>query len=155
MADEASNNAEVFMYTEGVSVPHDVVRARVHPSVTVIPSKAFQRCDKLEEVELCEGLLEIGNDAFYQCVALKRIAIPSTVTTIQEWAFYSCIALEGIELCGLVEIGEAAFLGCKALKQIRIPSTVTVLPPRVFRGCERRKDSSLREIDRNWKRCIL
>ena len=35
MADEASNNAEVFVYMGGdVVVPNDVVRARVHPSVS-------------------------------------------------------------------------------------------------------------------------
>ena len=37
----------------GVIVPQDVVRARVHPSVTVIPENAFNNCLKLEEVELC------------------------------------------------------------------------------------------------------
>ena len=38
MADEDINNAEVFVYTEGVEVPEEVVRVRVHPSVTVIPN---------------------------------------------------------------------------------------------------------------------
>ena len=32
-------------------VPQDAVRVRVHPSVTVIPEKAFYECKKLEEVE--------------------------------------------------------------------------------------------------------
>lgn len=138
MADEANNDAEVFMYTEGVTVPRDVVYVQVHPSVTVIPPKAFQLRQKLEDVELCEGLLEIGNDAFYECVALKRITIPSTVTTIGGHAFGGCTKLEDVTLCeGLVEMGEAAFLGCTAVKQIRIPLTVTVLPPCVFKGCER------------------
>ena len=59
MAEDSSNNADVFVYTEGSVVPHDVVRVRVHPSVTVIPEKAFQRREKLVEVELCDGLLEI------------------------------------------------------------------------------------------------
>lgn len=59
MADE-----DVFVYTEGALVPRDVVRVRVHPSVTVIPHKAFDYRRKLEEVELCEGLLEIETYAF-------------------------------------------------------------------------------------------
>ena len=114
MADEASNDVEVFVYTEGVAVPHDVVRVRVHPSVTVIPLCTFEYRDALVEIELCEGLLEIGLNAFYECVALKRITIPSTVTSIQEWAFYDCIGLEEIELCeGLVELGEGTFFIAK------------------------------------------
>ncbi len=33
----------VFVYTgEGCIVPRDVVRARVHPSVSVIPDEAFK-----------------------------------------------------------------------------------------------------------------
>ena len=33
--DDADN---VFIYTTGLEVPHDVVHCRVHPSVTVVPA---------------------------------------------------------------------------------------------------------------------
>jgi len=56
---------EVFVYTGagegGTAVPHDVVHIRVDPSVTSIPFNAFGGRRKLIEVELCEGLLEMGN----------------------------------------------------------------------------------------------
>ena len=39
MAEEG--NTELFIYTQGALVPEDVVRVRVHPSVTVIPGNAF------------------------------------------------------------------------------------------------------------------
>ena len=45
MADDADganpNDEDIFIYTTGSIVPRDVVRARVHPSVTVIPVNAF------------------------------------------------------------------------------------------------------------------
>jgi len=44
----------------GDDVPQDVVRVRVDLSVTSIPAEAFCRRKKLTEVELCEGLVEIG-----------------------------------------------------------------------------------------------
>ena len=75
--DDADN---VFIYTTGSVVPNDVVRVQVHPSITVIPHEAFRNCRRLEEVELSEGLLEIGVEAFHDCIGLKRITIPSTVT---------------------------------------------------------------------------
>ena len=56
MADDNNNDDGVFIYTEGVIVPHDVVRVRVHPSVTVIFEQAFYKRENLVEVELCEGL---------------------------------------------------------------------------------------------------
>ena len=52
MADENSNSIEAFVYTEGAAVPDDVVRVRVHPSVTRIRTGAFQYHRTLEEVEL-------------------------------------------------------------------------------------------------------
>ena len=89
MEDEANNvDSEVFEYMGGdMVVPDDVVRAQVHPSVTVIPNKAFYYHTKLEEIELCEGLLEIGNDAFICCESLRHVNIPSTVKIISSYAF--------------------------------------------------------------------
>ena len=57
------SNAEVFVYTGpgGNDVPQNVVHVRVDPSVTSIPFNAFGGRRKLIEVELCEGLLEMGN----------------------------------------------------------------------------------------------
>ena len=54
--------AVVFVYTGsgGDVVPQDVVRVRVDRSVTSIPAYAFYQHKKLAEVELCEGLVEIG-----------------------------------------------------------------------------------------------
>ena len=73
-ADDANhpNADDVFIYTTGSIVPRDVVRVRVHPSVTDISEKAFMNCHKLKEVELSEGLLEIGEWAFSDCKSLKH-----------------------------------------------------------------------------------
>ena len=129
MAEENS----VFIYTEGVVVPEDVVRVRVHPSVTIIPEKAFSDCNNLVEVELCDGLVEIGKEAFKNCEALKQMSIPSTVTKIHSYSFQYCDALETIELYdGLLEIGKQAFDHCISLKSISIPSTVNFIGDRAF-----------------------
>ena len=122
-------------------VPQDVVRVRVHPSVTFIPEKAFYERNKLEEVELCDGLREIGSYAFSggwdRRSALKRVDIPSSVRVIGSYAFDRCQWLEEVILCeGLLEIGRSAFSFCKALKRIRIPSTVTSIHKWAFAYCE-------------------
>ena len=94
---EDHSNTEVFVYTEGVVIPEDLVRVRVHPSVTIIPELAFRERYELEEVELCEGLLKIGRQAFHMCKSLKKITIPSTVTTIHQYAFTECHELEDLD----------------------------------------------------------
>ena len=129
MADDSTNNNDgVFVYTEGAEVPRDVVRVRVHPSVTAIPELAFFKRQNLVELELCEGLLEIGSHAFVDCSSLNQIIIPSIVSIICERAFQSCRSLEEVELReGLLEIGDSTFYECHALKRINIPSTVTTI----------------------------
>ena len=62
-------NADVFVYTGagGDAVPQDVVRVRVDASVTSISANAFYERTKLAEVELCDGLVEIGAVSFGWC----------------------------------------------------------------------------------------
>ena len=133
MAEEDNINSEVFIYTEGAVVPRDVVRVRVHPSVTIIPEHAFYNRRKLEEVELCDGLLEIGQYVFQFCSELKRLSIPSTVTVITRGTCQYCERLTEVELNdGLLEIGDGAFSMCSALKRVEIPSTVVRIGDRAF-----------------------
>ena len=156
MADDSSiDNAEVFVYTDGVVVPEDVVRVRVHPSVTVIPEGAFDSCDALEEVELCEGLLEIGTRAFIHCNALTKIKIPSTVTRIF-WGYFQCRQLEDVELCegNLREISVRAFSDTN-IKRIKIPSTVTLIDNYAFAGCYELAEVDLYEGLRSINYCAF
>lgn len=97
MSNNNNDTGEVFVYMgEGSVVPLDVIRVHVHTAVTAIPEKAFANCTKLEEVELCEGLSEIGVRSFSNCKSLKQIKIPSTVLVIRERAFYECNNLEEV-----------------------------------------------------------
>jgi hypothetical protein len=85
-------NAEVFVYTRegGASIPHDVVRVRVDPSVTSIPAHAFNGLKKLAEVELCEGLVEIGEWSFGWCDhSITKINTPYSLRRICDDAFIS------------------------------------------------------------------
>jgi len=132
---EISSNTEVFVYTEGVVVPEDVARVRVHPSITIIPENTFYKRQKLKEVELCEGLLEIGSHAFFDCEELTEIRIPSTVTIIHEKAFFDCFSLQQVEFCeGLREIRSAAFC-CYHLRRICLPNSVEHIGDEVFMSC--------------------
>jgi hypothetical protein len=72
---------KAFVYTgPGGETPRDIVRVRVDPSVTSIPDNAFQVRWKLTEVELCEGLVEIGERSFRCC----EHSITKTTSPTQE-----------------------------------------------------------------------
>ena len=102
-------------------------------------------CGTLKEVELPNGLLEIGEGAFSQCTSLKRMSIPS-ITVIPANAFMYCRKLEEVELCeGLQTIGNGAFNRCRALKRIVIPSTVTIIGSFAFHACCQLEEVELSE----------
>ncbi|KAL7528596.1 hypothetical protein ACHAWF_008880, partial [Thalassiosira exigua] len=130
MASDASGavgggDAFVYMGEGGPEVPMNAVRVRVDPSVVAIPADAFQNRRKLEEVELQEGLREIGEFALCNCKALRGIRIPPSVQKISRCAFESCQKLERVELSeGLRVIGMSAFASCFWLRHITVPSTV-------------------------------
>jgi len=141
MADEST--AEVFIYTEGAVVPMDVVRVRVHPSVTVIPEKAFQERKKLEEVELCDGLLEIGEKAFCTCLCLKKMKIPTTVTLIGELAFMGCQITNFRIPQHITEIQSSAFVACQSLFSVEIPENITQIALATFLACNQLRNVAL------------
>ena len=89
-----------------------------------------------EDVELCEGLKEIGECAFRYCIALQHFKVPSTVKVIGRAAFCDCDQLEEVELSeGLTMIGFAAFIRCGSLLSISIPSTVALIAGSAFKYC--------------------
>jgi hypothetical protein len=131
------DDAEVFVYTgEGeAEVPDDVVRVRVDPSVTSIPYKAFDRRKKLAEVELYEGLVEIGEESFEWCDrSITKINIPNSLRRIGDSAFYASLRTP-IRLHDDIEsIGEFAFAFC-IFTNFRIPPLITAIPDNLLRGC--------------------
>ncbi|MGI6033384.1 MAG: leucine-rich repeat protein [Coriobacteriales bacterium] len=105
----------------------NVEHCTVAESCRKIAPRAFAYDVSLKEVELPEGLVEIGERAFVGC-ALETVTLPSTVRRIDERAFSNCHKLKSIELNdGLEEIGDLAFSGCENLQAARIPSTVRTM----------------------------
>jgi hypothetical protein len=131
-------NAQVFVYmgAGGASIPHDVVRVRVDPSVTSIPADAFYGRKKLTEVELCEGLVEIGEHAFAHCDhSITKINIPNSLRRINEGAFSYSLRCPIHLHDGIESIGEWAFAGC-IFTNFRVPSLITVIPNSMVYCCK-------------------
>ena len=134
------SNAELFVYTGpgpgGVNVPQVVVRIRIDPSVTSIPDDAFFYRNLLAAVELCEGLVEIGECSFSHCdYSITKIKIPTSLRRIGNGAFYRSLSCpiplhDGIEI-----IGGYAFASC-IFTNFRIPPLITVIPVYMLSGCK-------------------
>jgi hypothetical protein len=132
-------DTEVFVYTGrqgGNNVPQDVERVRVDPSVTSIPAHAFSRRNKLTEVELCEGLVEIGAYAFRFCGhSITKLNIPTSLRRISDDAFWGSLRCPIRLHDGIESIVDGAFAAC-IFTNFRVPPLVTVIPSGVLWNCK-------------------
>jgi hypothetical protein len=125
--------AVVFIYT-GAGSPRDVVHVRVDASVTSIPAEAFEERKKLTEVELCEGLVEIGHYAFAWC-SISKIIIPKSLRRINNGAFMYSLRCPIRLHDGIESIGVNAFYGC-IFTNFRVPSRITMIPEGMLDECK-------------------
>jgi hypothetical protein len=138
MLSSNANDSEVFIYTGegGAPVPRDVVRVRVDPSVTSIPARAFYGRKKLAEVELCEGLVEIGEYSFAYCGhSITKINIPNSLRRIGDRAIAGSLRTPIRLHDGIESIGEGAFASC-IFTNFRVPPLITEIPNYMLSGCK-------------------
>jgi hypothetical protein len=86
-------------------------------------------------VELCEGLVEIGEGSFSWCnQSITKINIPISLRRINDWAFIGSLRTP-IHLHDDIEsIGIGAFARC-IFTNFRVPSLITLIPGRMLFGC--------------------
>ncbi len=88
------------------------------------------------DVDVPEGVTEIGVRAFYYCKGLTSVVIPDSVTCIGETAFANCKDLTSVTMPDSVtSIGDRAFEDCSALNRITIKENVTSIGNEAFKGC--------------------
>jgi len=125
----------VYMGEGGSAVPQNVVRVRVDPFVTSIPAQAFNQPTKLAEVELCEGLVEIGDRSFACCEhAITKINIPNSLRRINDCAFFYSLRSPIRLHDGIESIGMQAFCFC-IFTNFRVPPLITVIPEYMLYCC--------------------
>ena len=136
----STTDTEVFIYTgeEGLEAPRDVVRVLVDPSVMSIPANAFKARKKLAEVELCEGLVEIGERSFGSFSwcdhSIIKISIPNSLRRICNHAFYYSLRTLICLHDGIESIGTNAFASC-IFTNFRVPSLITEIPNYMLFNC--------------------
>ena len=129
--------ADIFVYTGegGLEAPQNVVRIQVDPSVTSIPANAFFQRKKLAEVELCEGLVEIGECSFRYCEhSITKISIPNSLRRIKGWAFFRSLRTPICLNDSIESIGNGAFGAC-IFTNFRVPPLITVIPYGMLSNC--------------------
>lgn len=101
--------------------------------LTRILEKAFFDKSKIKEINIPEGVREIGKDAFNGCTNLTKLSLPSSLRTIGERAFVGLRYIQKISIPeGVETIGGVAFSSCENLEEITFPSTLESLGSNLF-----------------------
>ena len=121
MADEYGSVylGKVLLYNRGLN--STVI---VKDSTKVIANAVFINNAGLREIELPEGIIEIGDNCFENCIALKKINIKEGLKRIGINAFAHS-GLEEVKLPeSIIEVGNGAFNNCNDLYDINLPSGI-------------------------------
>lgn len=97
-----------------------------------IAPSAFERCNLLRNVSICEGAQRIRSRAFADCRELEQIDLPPTLLRICESAFEAS-GLGSVVIPQNVEyIGTNAFANCCRLRSVIIPPAVRAIANSAF-----------------------
>lgn len=99
----------------------DAKRITVLPGVTKTDKNVFTNLGSVEEVDLPDGFLEIGNNSFNLSRNLKKITLPDSLVSIGSEAFMGCTSLENPTIPkNVTEIGVNAFADCTAITRLDV-----------------------------------
>lgn len=147
------------VYHGHVRIPQQVEYEGQTYAVEKIANYAFF-ASHIEEIDLPEGIHEIGQYAFGWCDDLREIILPSSVSRAGAGVFLSCDQLRFAKLSeSMYEVPEDMFAGCGQLLTVVLPHRTLWIGQSAFEDCESLQaiylPASLHRIaDSAFRRCI-
>ena len=95
----------------------------------------------LTELNIPEGVTEIGRGAFFNCDTITKVTIPNSVKVIDDWAFAWCDGISDIYIPGVTDkeyattIGAYAFTSCDKLAEVVVGERVSSIGEKAFYNC--------------------
>ena len=137
--DKPDGAADFFIDENGKLIAYagSDTEVQVPEGVREIGKSVFRNRSDITIVSLPDGVVRIGFAAFQRCTGLQKINLPDTVTVIGDHAFYKCEKLKEIHLPkALEEIEDFAFSCCTSLSGgLDIPSSTKRVGKRSFEQC--------------------
>lgn len=128
-----------------VEVPKEVTFHENTYPVTVISTRAFEGCSKIQNVTLSPNITTIESRAFMGCTSLSRVMNIPEITAVSDSLFFGCTSLTQLHAAGQAEssnglpatitsIGREAFKNCSSLNLPEFPASLTSLGYQAFNG---------------------
>ena len=150
------NNNELVAFA-----PYGLDNYDIPNGVISIGDHAFDCCSNLQSITIPDSVTSIGDYAFRGCDSLTSLTIPNSVTSIGDYAFIGCDSLTSVTIPNSVtSIGDEAFSGCDSLTSIIIPDSVTSIGDEVFYGCDSLQEFNVSPNNQYYKttsdkRCLI
>lgn len=131
-----------------ISVPweqykEEVKEIQIQEGITNIGDSIFTEMFNVEKVDIPDSVTEIGKRAFWNCQSLKTIDLPDQLQSIGDSAFVNCSTLTRVTLPEhATELGKEVFYSCDNLEDITFPSQITEIPSEFLKSCD-----NLKKID--------
>lgn len=109
-------------------------------SIENIGKYAFGNCTKLVDIQLTDGIKQLGmfeGYAFANC-SVEKIIIPPSVEKITKYCFSDCTKLTRVQFTVNIEkakLEEGIFKNCTALNDVILPDEMLYLGSNMFEGC--------------------
>lgn len=118
----------------GAFAGSDLVKVSVPSGVEMNGERTFFMCDKLESVNISDGVvISDGSSMFQNSTALKSVRLPNGLTEIAYQMFLKCTSLESIVIPDSVKtFGNYVFGDCTSLETVVIGAGITNIPAGVF-----------------------
>ncbi|MCL1808755.1 MAG: leucine-rich repeat protein [Clostridiales bacterium] len=138
--------SEDFIIQDGVLLAYLGAGGEVElpDGVLEIGMAAFQGNPSVTGVVFNEGLTRIGAYAFQNCTGLEALELPPTTEQVGDYAFQGCTNLASLTLNnGLSAIGTYAFSGDSKIASLAVPGSLTAFGSYAFNGCAGMKTLAL------------
>ena len=133
-----SIRGEMGSLSVSVFFPHieRVQSVEIEEGIQSIGTRAFLGCRNLESIKLPNSIRELGDHSFYGCTSLTALPLPEGVIEIGYGWFSNCTGLTAINLPeGLKKIGDYAFSGCTGLTGVNLPEGLEGIGDWAFSYC--------------------
>ena len=96
------------------------------PETITTIDKAFNQCERLEEIEIQGNISSISEYCFYYCKALKKVVFPNTIKNIGQNAFNDCTSLTELDFTNfnnipILDTPDSVFENCNENFIIKVP----------------------------------
>ena len=115
---------------------NNLYEIEIPQGVVNIGEKAFARLDNLKNIDIPDSVTNITTLAFYRCNGLVSVQVPGSVTAIKNGTFRECNNLKKVILGeGVAKIEGSAFVFCSSLEQIKLPQSLMSIGSGAFDNC--------------------